>query len=314
MTAPETLEELRAALMRLADEHQAAAEDVTGRIAIGERAMHGTFVRRLVALLPPAPEPIKVGVRVEASNLAGTMGEVLGGPWTDSLGAGVEEVVVRWDDGMGLELMLVGDLTRVDSSPSPGREPEHGCPTCGSEAVLDAAGGVSCVACAYEAPAPPPSPEVGEGWRWLATAEALEEAFRTPGVTVAYTNDHQPGRWDVMDDDTAAHEDATVARGGDEGLAFWCRRWIEAGHTWRASDPLPKQQETPEPHESEDPEELAAAKDAGLTVDVDYTGTGLGRVSTCHGNASGFAHAVANGACFRIHGTVPGYEHTETGS
>lgn len=80
----------------------------------------------------------------------------------------------------------------------------------------------------------PKQPDVGEGYRWLATAEALEEAFRTPGVAVSYTNDRLDGRWDVMGDDTPAVEGAGAPGGG---LAYWCRRWINAGHTWRASVP-----------------------------------------------------------------------------
>ena len=91
------------------------------------------------ALLPPAPEPIKVGDRVQ----------FVDNPRTGTLVAVDEwEAWVRWDVGARTQVAFER-LRRVDSSPSPEPEP-HGIGLDGR-----------CDEC--DGPAPSPSPEVGEG-------------------------------------------------------------------------------------------------------------------------------------------------------
>ena len=91
------------------------------------------------ALLPPAPEPIKVGDRVQ----------FVDNPRTGTLVAVDEwEAWVRWDVGARTQVAFER-LRRVDSSPSPEPEP-HGIGLDGR-----------CDEC--DGPAPSPSSEVGEG-------------------------------------------------------------------------------------------------------------------------------------------------------
>ena len=103
------------------------------------------------ALPPPAPEPIKVGDRVQFVDnpRAGTLVAV--DEW---------EAWVRWDVGARTQVAFAR-LRRVDSSPSP----EPYCPDCGNEMYPDPdeRDRLSCGACGRLIPAPSPSPEVGEG-------------------------------------------------------------------------------------------------------------------------------------------------------
>ena len=102
------------------------------------------------ALLPPAPEPIKVGDRV-TGHPSYPWGEVIGLD-TDPM-SGHEAAWVRWakddDGGIWRDTHYPVDLIRVDSPPSPEPEP-HGIGLDGR-----------CDEC--DGPAPSPSPEVGEG-------------------------------------------------------------------------------------------------------------------------------------------------------
>ena len=213
-TAPETLEELRAALRRWVDGTRSYADHVERdagayQDAVWRIAIHRDAANQIAALLP---EPIKVGDRVRAEHDPSFEGDVLGGPWDDN---GDPTVCVGWDNAMGLELMVVTDLSRVDSSPSPEPEP-HGIGLDGR-----------CDEC--DGPAPSPSPEVGEGV---------------------------------------------------------------------------------EPHESEDPEELAAAVAAGLTVDFWGVLSKRWMRSGVELSAEGYRRRIGKGERFQIHGTVPGYGET----
>ena len=97
------------------------------------------------ALLPPAPEPIKVGDRVQ----------FVDNPRTGTLVAVDEwEAWVRWDVGARTQVAFER-LRRVDSSPSP--EPERKV-----EDVIAAASAAGVIGAGLH-PAPSPSPEVGEG-------------------------------------------------------------------------------------------------------------------------------------------------------
>lgn len=81
------------------------------------------------------------------------------------------------------------------------------------------------------------------------------------------------------------------------------------GKVW--VDPLPKQETGPvEPHESEDPEELAAAVAAGLRVNPRPPGADWEHRQTYDGTVGAFREALDYGFRFRIHGTVPGYGET----
>ena len=219
-TAPETLEELRAALRRWVDGTRSYADHVERdagayQDAVWRIAIHRDAANQIAALLP---EPIKVGDRVRAEHDPSFEGDVLGGPWDDN---GDPTVCVGWDNAMGLELMVVTDLSRVDSSPSP--EPERKV-----EDVIAAASAAGVIGAGLH-PAPSPSPEVGEG---------------------------------------------------------------------------------AEPHESEDPEELAAAVAAGLHVNPRPPGADWRDRQTYDRRVGTFREALDYGFRYRIWGTVPGYGET----
>ena len=228
MTAPETLEELRAALRRWVDGTRSYVDHVERdagayQHAVWRIAIHRDAANQIAALLP---EPIKVGDRVRAEHDPSFEGDVLGGPWDDN---GDPTVCVGWDNAMGLELMVVTDLSRVDSSPSP--EPETGhefvgvnghpdddectyrvdgtddtycgrtaaehqdphCTICG--AGTDPGG--DHVACRADPdPAPSPSPEVGEGWRHPVDRDEVAAARRAGVLQYDYPPESsQPTGW-----------------------------------------------------------------------------------------------------------------------
>ena len=134
-TAPETLEELRAALRRWVDGTRSYADHVERdagayQDAVWRIAIHRDAANQIAALLP---EPIKVGQTVKRcasrdDHLSYEVVAITDGKrvhlWNE------ETTTPAWD--------WVHGVRRVDSSPSP--EPEHD-----------------------PDPAPSPSPEVGEG-------------------------------------------------------------------------------------------------------------------------------------------------------
>ena len=77
-----------------------------------------------------------------------------------------------------------------------------------------------------------------------------------------------------------------------------------------APSPSPEVGEGVEPHESEDPEELAAAVAAGLRVNPRPPGEDWRDRQTYDGTVSAFREALDYGFRYRIHGTVPGYGET----
>ena len=77
-----------------------------------------------------------------------------------------------------------------------------------------------------------------------------------------------------------------------------------------APSPSPEVGEGAEPHESEDPEELAAAVAAGLHVNPRPPGADWRDRQTYDRTVSAFRDALDYGFRYRIHGTVPGYGET----
>ena len=77
-----------------------------------------------------------------------------------------------------------------------------------------------------------------------------------------------------------------------------------------APSPSPEVGEGAEPHESEDPEELAAAVAAGLTVDFWGVLSKRWMRSGVELSAEGYRRRIGKGERFQIHGTVPGYGET----
>ena len=117
MAVPSTFEELAAAVEAETALFEERSTDLHDRV--NARAMNRMYAARLRALIPPAPEPIKVGDWVRGVD--GTEGEVLGGPWDDN---GDQTCAVRMDNGEGIDLWCVADLTRVtDEQPEP--EPDR---------------------------------------------------------------------------------------------------------------------------------------------------------------------------------------------
>ena len=104
--------------------------------------------------------------------------------------------------------------------------------------------------------------------------------------------------------------------------------WREAAERWRdevwhpylddlvsptadpAPSPSPEVGEGVEPHESDDPEELAAAVAAGLRVNPRPPGADWRDRQTYDSTVSAFRDALDYGFRYRIHGTVPGYGET----
>lgn len=284
-TAPETLEELRAALRRWVDGTRSYADHVERdagayQDAVWRIAIHRDAANQIAALLP---EPIKVGDRVRAEHDPSFEGDVLGGPWDDN---GDPTVCVGWDNAMGLELMVVTDLSRVDSSPSP--EPERKV-----EDVIAAASAAGVIGAGLH-PAPSPSPEVGEGWRHPVDRDEVAAARRAGVLQYDYPPESsQPTGWGPIwwhVDQLPATRKLRVPSGWAEGRE--------------------QETETAEPHESEDPEELAAAVAAGLTVNPRPPGADWRDRQTYDGTVSAFREALDYGFRYRIHGTVPGYGET----
>ena len=352
-TAPETLEELRAALRRWVDGTRSYADHVERdagayQDAVWRIAIHRDAANQIAALLP---EPIKVGDRVRAEHDPSFEGDVLGGPWDDN---GDQTCAVRMDNGEGIDLWCVADLTRVtDEQPEP--EPEHEeddderpvCRSCDGERTSHLTDAVACPRCGgtgeEPAPAPSPSPEVGEGWRRpvdMAEADAAWGAGVLGFWTgFEWTSEHlaRPGSWwppsartllfyrlpsgwaegrELVDAAKAApHGGRTIDgirvkglnRFGDVILADEQGTAPAVdGKVW--VDPLPKQEtETVEPHESEDPEELAAAVAAGLTVDFWGVLSKRWMRSGVELSAEGYRRRIGKGERFQIHGTVPGW-------
>ena len=337
-TAPETLEELRAALRRWVDGTRSYADHVERdagayQDAVWRIAIHRDAANQIAALLP---EPIKVGDRVQ----------FVDNPRTGTLVAVDEwEAWVRWDVGARTQVAFER-LRRVDSSPSPEPEP-HGIGLDGR-----------CDEC--DGPAPSPSPEVGEGVEPHESEDPEElAAAAAAGLTVDFWGVLSK-RWMRSGVELSAEgyrrrigkgerfqihgtvpgwaegrELVPVVRalgrtiGGDPVVKWAANRLGDPsayvmlnhesygrrvpadpdGKVW--VDPLPRQEtETVEPHESEDPEELAAAVAAGLTVNPRPPGADWRDRQTYDSTVSAFRDALDYGFRYRIHGTVPGYGET----
>ena len=80
-------------------------------------------------------------------------------------------------------------------------------------------------------------------------------------------------------------------------------------HTERVA-PAPSDTEQPEPVECSDPEALAVAVAAGLTVNPRPPGADWRDRQTYDRTVSAFREALDYGFRYRIHGTVPGYGET----
>lgn len=121
MTAPETLEELRQAVRDEACNLLGAAEILPGRFPAAAIPVAREVADRLLRLVPPAPEPIKVGDRVRRPDDGDDVFGVV-------LAIDDERLAwVRWEteESVWRTTEKISDLTRVDPSPSPEPEPQE---------------------------------------------------------------------------------------------------------------------------------------------------------------------------------------------
>lgn len=129
-----------------------------------------------------------------------------------------------------------------------------------------------------------------------------------------YVETHQR-YWELTTREVVAEAFGVVFNGDGGALAAFQRVLgddfiLHAADDLRPPAPAPSDTEQPEPVECSDPEALAAAVAAGLTVNPRPPGADWRDRQTYDRTVSAFREALDYGFRYRIHGTVPGYGET----